>query len=101
MTRTLVAALILALLPTIEAVHAKEKGCQSTRITDEQAIEVAKTELARRVKAFDASRYSWTVAEDNCDLRVDIEKRNERSTGRKSTLMLTRTGKVLRYLGGM
>jgi hypothetical protein len=101
MTRTLVIVVLLALLSPGEVVQAKDKSCPTSRITDEEAIRLAKAELTRRVKAFDASRYSWSVAEENCDLRVDIEKRNELSTGRKSTLTLTRTGKVLRYLGGM
>ena len=77
------------------------KACPVQRISDAEAVQIAKLELARRVIKFDEQKYDWQVVEDDCDLRVDIEKKNDRATGSKGALTLSRDGKVVRYLGGM
>jgi hypothetical protein len=101
MNRIVASLLVLVVLAFDTGAHAKAEACPPNRISDEQAIRIAKAELAKRVKAFDPTNYTWAVVEDDCDLRVDIEKRNELATGRKSSVILTRAGKVRRYVGGM
>ena len=79
----------------------RPQECVGKRVSDEKAILIAKAELSRRVSAFDESKHTWRVSDEGCQVRVEIENRNESAVGRKSTLILARTGEVKRYIGGM
>jgi hypothetical protein len=99
------ARILLLFLLFLEPVYAVENrivNCEpETRVTDEQAIRLAKSELGKRIKAFDAENYSFSVTEDGCDLRVTIEKKQETKIGRISAVVLSRGGAMKRYFGGM
>jgi len=73
----------------------------SQRISDEEAVKLVKTEMRKRVKEFDTSKYEYSVVEEACDLRVNIEKKRETAIGKHSVMVLSRAGKVKRYFGGM
>jgi hypothetical protein len=71
------------------------------RVTDNDAIRIARVEVSKRVKEFDPSKYIFSVEEDVCDLRVNVEKKDQVKTGRHSVLILDRAGVIKRYFGGM
>jgi hypothetical protein len=100
-TSTNLLAVFLAALLTCAAQLIHASTCEAARISDDEALHIAKRELSKRVKAFSEDAYKWRVLEEKCELRVEIEKVNDRATGRRSMLVLTRSGKVIRYVGGM
>ena len=96
-TRT-IAALGLAFCSAFTA--AEEKCGVGGRVTDGKAVVIAKSHLAKYVKNFDPGNYNFSVIEDGCDLNVNIQKKDDRKTGRDSVMVLSRSGAVKKYFGG-
>ena len=91
----IVFASLIALCPI--AFAGSDGDCLNTpRISDDEALKIAKEELTRRSPQFDASAFSFSVKEDGCDLRIYIDDKRARSI-----LVLSRTGKVRQYWGPM
>jgi len=93
--RCLVAVVLLA-LGAVAFAGSNGNCLPAHRISDSEAVKIAKEELTRRSPQFDASAFSFSVKEDGCDLRVYIDDKNARSV-----LVLSRAGKVKQYWGPM
>jgi hypothetical protein len=93
--RYLVVASLIAFCPI--AFAGSSGDClPAHRISDGEAVKIAKGELTKRSPQFDASAFSFSVKEDGCDLRVYIDDKRARSV-----LVLSRAGKVKQYWGPM
>jgi hypothetical protein len=76
-----------------------DDGCdRGPRISDAQALRIAKAELKRRSPTFNPMAFDLSVQEDACDLRVQIKDKHR---ARLSTLVLSRSGEIKLYWGPM
>ena len=98
--RLVLVAALLALCPI--AFANSDSACEGIqRISDEEALRIAKEELIRRSPKFDPSAFTFSVREDACDLRVNIDSKDRAKLGGRSTLVLSRSGEVKQFWGGM
>lgn len=98
--RLLLLASVLAFCPIAYA--ESDSACEGIpRISDEEALRIAKEELIRRSPKFDPSAFEISVEEDACDLRVIVNRKDRTKLGGRSTLVLSRSGEVKQFWGGM
>jgi len=76
---------------------------RTARISDAEALKIAEEEMKRRFPKFNPSAVMFSVKDVACDLIVEMDRKDKssRRTGGGSSLVLSRSGEVRLYFGGM
>lgn len=101
--RALVLAVVFLIRPPFAAGNSDATCSDPQRISDDEAQNIAIQEMKKRSATFTPSAVIFSVKEQACELVVIMERRDKssRRLGPTSTLVLTRSGDVKMYLGGM